>query len=90
MPPSVTWMKKWLGPLLRKRGVITGDDEIAYVLAYYDIKKTDFEIVRLTCQKMESAVFELEFSLSVFPKPTLYFHAKKVCHCGLQRPSENE
>jgi hypothetical protein len=28
-----------LGPLLRQRGVIINDDEIAYVLAYYDIKK---------------------------------------------------
>jgi len=31
--------EKVLGPLLRKRGVIIQDDEIAYVLAYYDIKK---------------------------------------------------
>ncbi|NIU11036.1 MAG: hypothetical protein GWN81_19810, partial [Phycisphaerae bacterium] len=28
-----------LGPLLRKRGVVIRDDEIAYVLAYYEIKK---------------------------------------------------
>jgi hypothetical protein len=31
-----------LGPLLRKRGVIIKDDEISYVLAYYDIKKNGF------------------------------------------------
>jgi hypothetical protein len=31
-----------LGPLLRKRGVIITDDQIAYVLTYYDIKKNGF------------------------------------------------
>jgi len=37
--PERTLDEKVLGPLLRKRGVIIKDDEIAYVLAYYDIKK---------------------------------------------------
>jgi hypothetical protein len=37
--PERTLEENVLGPLLRKRGVITKDDEIAYVLAYYDIKK---------------------------------------------------
>jgi hypothetical protein len=40
--PKRTLDEKVLGPLLRKRGVITRDDEIAYVLAYYDIKKNGF------------------------------------------------
>jgi hypothetical protein len=31
-----------LGPQLRKRGVVIRDNEIAYVLAYYDIKKNGF------------------------------------------------
>lgn len=31
-----------LGPLLRKRGVIIKDEEVAYVLTYYDIKKNGF------------------------------------------------
>ena len=31
-----------LGPLLRKRGVIIKDEEVSYVLAYYDIKKNGF------------------------------------------------
>ncbi|MCK5190089.1 MAG: hypothetical protein KAR12_08540 [Methylococcales bacterium] len=31
-----------LGPLLRKKGVIIKDDEVSYVLAYYDIKKNGF------------------------------------------------
>ena len=31
--------EKVLGPLLRKRGVIINDNDIAYVLTYYDIKK---------------------------------------------------
>jgi hypothetical protein len=34
--------EKVLGPQLRKRGVIIRDNEIAYVLAYYDIKKNGF------------------------------------------------
>lgn len=37
--PERTLDEKVLGPLLRKRGVIIKDDEITYVLAYYDIKK---------------------------------------------------
>jgi hypothetical protein len=37
--PQRTLEASVLGPLLRKRGVIIKDDEIAYVLAYYDIKK---------------------------------------------------
>jgi hypothetical protein len=37
--PQRTLEENLLGPLLRKRGVIIKDDEIAYVLAYYDIKK---------------------------------------------------
>jgi len=37
--PERTLEENVLGPLLRKRGVIIKDDEIAYVLAYYDIKK---------------------------------------------------
>ena len=37
--PQRTLQENVLGPLLRKRGVIIKDDEIAYVLAYYDIKK---------------------------------------------------
>jgi len=31
-----------LGPLLRKRGVLVKDQEVRYVLAYYDIKKNGF------------------------------------------------
>lgn len=31
-----------LGPLLRKRGVTIKDEEVSYVLAYYDIKKNGF------------------------------------------------
>ena len=34
--------EKVLGPQLRKRGVVIRDNEIAYVLAYYDIKKNGF------------------------------------------------
>ena len=34
--------EQMLGPQLRKRGVIIRDNEIAYVLAYYDIKKNGF------------------------------------------------
>ena len=37
--PQRTLEENVLGPLLRERGVIITDDEIAYVLAYYDIKK---------------------------------------------------
>ncbi len=37
--PERTLDEHVLGPLLRKRGVIIKDDEIAYVLAYYAIKK---------------------------------------------------
>jgi hypothetical protein len=37
--PERTLEESVLGPLLRKRGVVIKDDEIAYVLAYYDIKK---------------------------------------------------
>ena len=37
--PERTLEENVLGPLLRKRGVIIKDDEVAYVLAYYDIKK---------------------------------------------------
>ena len=31
-----------LGKLLRKRGIVIGDPDIVYVLAYYDIKKNRF------------------------------------------------
>ena len=34
--------EKVLGPQLRERGVTIRDNEIAYVLAYYDIKKNGF------------------------------------------------
>ena len=34
--------EKVLGPLLRKRGVLIKDEEVRYVLAYYDIKKNGF------------------------------------------------
>ena len=37
--PERTLDEKVLGPLLRQRGVIIRDDEIAHVLAHYDIKK---------------------------------------------------
>jgi len=33
---------KELGQLLRKRGIVIGDPDIVYVLAYYDIKKNRF------------------------------------------------
>jgi len=33
---------KELGKLLRKRGIVIGDPDIVYVLAYYDIKKNRF------------------------------------------------
>ena len=33
---------KELGRLLRKRGIVIGDHDIVYVLAYYDIKKNRF------------------------------------------------
>ena len=33
---------KELGRLLRKRGIVIGDPDIVYVLAYYDIKKNRF------------------------------------------------
>lgn len=33
---------KELGRLLRKRGIVLGDPDIVYVLAYYDIKKNRF------------------------------------------------
>ena len=37
--PERTSDEKVLGPLLRKRGVLVKDQEVRYVLAYYDIKK---------------------------------------------------
>lgn len=40
--PERTRDEKVLGPLLRRRGVIIKDDEVAYVLAYYNIKKNGF------------------------------------------------
>ena len=40
--PERTSDEKVLGPLLRKRGVLVKDQEVRYVLAYYDIKKNGF------------------------------------------------
>jgi len=40
--PDRTLNATVLGPLLRKRGVIIKDEEVSYVLAYYDIKKNGF------------------------------------------------
>ena len=40
--PNRTLDATVLGPLLRKRGVIIKDEEVSYVLAYYDIKKNGF------------------------------------------------
>ena len=37
--PERTLDEKVLGSLLRKRGVLVKDEEVRYVLAYYDIKK---------------------------------------------------
>jgi hypothetical protein len=37
--PERTSDEKVLGPLLRERGVLVKDEEVRYVLAYYDIKK---------------------------------------------------
>jgi hypothetical protein len=40
--PERSLDEKVLGPLLRKRGVVVKDEEVRYVLAYYDIKKNRF------------------------------------------------
>ncbi len=40
--PERTFDEKVLGPVLRERGVLVKDDEVRYVLAYYDIKKNGF------------------------------------------------
>ncbi|MCP4403217.1 MAG: hypothetical protein GY801_38655 [bacterium] len=40
--PKRTLEEKVLGPLLRERGVLVKDEEVRYVLAYYDIKKNGF------------------------------------------------
>ena len=40
--PERTLDEKLLGPLLRERGVLVKDEEVRYVLAYYDIKKNGF------------------------------------------------
>jgi hypothetical protein len=40
--PERTSDEKVLGPLLRKRGVLVKDEEVCYVLVYYDIKKNRF------------------------------------------------
>ena len=40
--PGRTLDEKVLGPLLRERGVLVKDEEVRYVLAYYDIKKNGF------------------------------------------------
>ena len=40
--PERTSDEEVLGPLLRKRGVLVKDEEVRYVLAYYDIKKNGF------------------------------------------------
>jgi len=37
--PERSLDEKVLGPLLRQRGVLVKDEEVRYVLAYYDIKK---------------------------------------------------
>ena len=40
--PERSLEEKVLGPLLRERGVLVKDEEVRYVLAYYDIKKNGF------------------------------------------------
>jgi hypothetical protein len=40
--PERTLDQKVLGPRLRQRGVLVKDEEVRYVLAYYDIKKNGF------------------------------------------------
>jgi hypothetical protein len=40
--PNCRAEAKELGRLLRKRGIVIGDPDIVYVLAYYDIKKNRF------------------------------------------------
>ena len=40
--PKRTLDEKVLGPLLRERGVLVKNEEVRYVLAYYDIKKNGF------------------------------------------------
>jgi hypothetical protein len=40
--PERSLDEKVLGPLLRKRGVLVKNEEVRYVLAYYDIKKNGF------------------------------------------------
>lgn len=40
--PARTLDEKVLGPLLRERGILVKDEQVSYVLAYYDIKKNGF------------------------------------------------
>ena len=40
--PERSLDEKVLGPVLRQRGVLVKDEEVRYVLAYYDIKKNGF------------------------------------------------
>lgn len=46
------------------------------------LKKTDFEIVKLICQKISQLCLSISPAYLFYQKPTLYFHAKKRCHCG--------
>ena len=46
------------------------------------LKKTDFEIVKLICQKINRLCFSLSSAYLFHQKPTLYFYANNRCHCG--------
>ena len=55
-------------------------------LTYWPIttlKKTDFEIVKLICQQINQLCFSLSPTNLFYQKPTLYFYANKICHCGV-------
>ena len=46
------------------------------------LKKTDFEIVKLICQKINRLCFSLSSAYLFHQKPTLYFYANNRCYCG--------
>ena len=69
-----------LGSRLKKRGVNVQRKQLIYVLIYYDLKKTDHEMIKL----IRSRVEQLSDSMNtcyLFPqKPTLHFQpAKQAC-----------
>jgi hypothetical protein len=79
--PGCALDEKKLGVLLRKKYVIIKDDEVACVLAYYDIKKTDQEIIWLIRHSIDQLCRRMGSNYLFCETPKLSFYGCISVNC---------